>query len=258
MPQETATQGITIQLVVIFILILLNAFFAAAEIAIVSVRRSRLRQLAEEERDSRAAAVLRLLDQPSRFLATIQVGVTLAGFFTSAVGAVSLAVVVGAWLATVPIPVISANAYGLAFVLVTATLSFLNLVLGELAPKNLAIHQAEPLALRMARPIEILSKVAAPVVWLLTASTSLVMRLSGNPQQAQVRPMTQEEIMAIVASGEEEGVVEPEERKLIDEVFEFGDTLAVEVMVPRVDVRALSKEATLAEARQSVVETGHT
>ncbi|MHB0870123.1 MAG: hemolysin family protein [Chloroflexota bacterium] len=258
MPQETATQGITIQLVVIFILILLNAFFAAAEIAIVSVRRSRLRQLAEEERDSRAAAVLRLLDQPSRFLATIQVGVTLAGFFTSAVGAVSLAVVVGAWLATVPIPVISANAYGLAFVLVTATLSFLNLVLGELAPKNLAIVQAESLALQLARPIELLSRVAAPLVWLLSAATTLVMRLAGNPQQAQVRPMTQEEIMAIVASGEEEGVVEPEERKLIDEVFEFGDTLAAEVMVPRVDVRALPKEATLAEARQSVVETGHT
>ncbi|MGE5619709.1 MAG: hemolysin family protein [Sphingomonadaceae bacterium] len=258
MPQETAVQDITIQLAVILVLILLNAFFAAAEIAIVSARRSRLRHLAEEERDPRAATVLRLLEEPSRFLATIQVGVTLTGFFASAVGAVSLAVVLGDKLSTVPIPVVASNAHALAFVVVTAALSFVTLVLGELAPKNLAIAQAEPLALRLAGPIELLSRVAAPVVWLLSASTTLVMRLTGNPQQAQVRPMTQEEIMAIVASGEEEGVVEPEERKLIDEVFEFGDTLVAEVMVPRVDVRALPKEATLAEARQAVVDTGHT
>lgn len=258
MPPEVAVQDITLQLVLILGLILLNAFFAAAEIAIVSMRRSRIRHLVEEERDPRAAIVARLIEQPSRFLATIQVGVTLAGFFASAVGAVSLAVVAAAWLGAVPVPVIAANAYGIAFVAVTATISFVTLVLGELAPKNLAIARAETIALRIARPVDLLARVAAPLVWVLTASTNLVMRLAGSPEQARVHPITEEEIMAIVASGEEEGVVEPTERKLIDEVFEFGDTITAEVMVPRVDVRALPKEATLAEARQAVVDTGHT
>ena len=254
----TSIQDVGIELTVIVLLILLNAMFAAAEIAIVSVRRSRLRHLAEEERNSGAIRVERLLQQPARFLATIQIAVTLAGFFASAVGAVSLVVVMTSWLSSLPVPWIASNAYGIAFVLVTLFISFVTLLFGELVPKNLAITNAEPVALRLARPVELVARVAAPLVWVLTACTNLVMRLTGNPTGARVNPITEEEIMAMVASGEEEGVVEPTERKLIDEVFEFGDTLVEEVMVPRVDVRALPKEATLAQARQAVVETGHT
>jgi len=254
----TSIQDVGIELTVIVLLILLNAMFAAAEIAIVSVRRSRLRHLAEEERNSSAIRVERLLQQPARFLATIQIAVTLAGFFASAVGAVSLVVVMTSWLSSLPVPWIASNAYGIAFVLVTLFISFVTLLFGELVPKNLAITNAEPVALRLARPVELVARVAAPLVWVLTACTNLVMRLTGNPTGARVNPITEEEIMAMVASGEEEGVVEPTERKLIDEVFEFGDTLVEEVMVPRVDVRALPKEATLAQARQAVVETGHT
>jgi len=254
----TSIQDVGIELTVIVLLILLNAMFAAAEIAIVSVRRSRLRHLAEEERNSGAIRVERLLQQPARFLATIQIAVTLAGFFASAVGAVSLVVVMTSWLSSLPVPWIASNAYGIAFVLVTLFISFVTLLFGELVPKNLAITNAEPVALRLARPVELVARVAAPLVWVLTACTNLVMRLTGNPTGARVNPITEEEIMAMVASGEEEGVVEPTERKLIDEVFEFGDTLVEEVMVPRVDVRALPKEATLAQARRAVVETGHT
>ncbi len=258
MTAGTSTQDVAIELAVIAVLILLNALFAAAEIAIVSVRRSRLRHLAEEERDRAAMTVQRLLEQPGRFLATTQIAVTLAGFFASAVGAVSLVVVMTAWLSSQPVPWIAYNAYGIAFVLVTVFISFVTLLFGELVPKNLAIMRAESVALRLGRPVELVAKIAAPVIWILTASTNLVLRLTGNPERARVNPITEEEIMAMVASGEEEGVVEPTERKLIDEVFEFGDTLAEEVMVPRVDVRALPKEATLAQARQAVVETGHT
>ncbi len=258
MPQEISPGDISIQLLVIVFLILLNAFFAAAEIAIVSMRRSRLRHLVEEEHNPRAETVSRLVEQPGRMLATIQIGVTLAGFFASAIGAVSLVIVAAAWLGNLPIPVIASNAYTIAFVSVTFVISFATLVLGELAPKNLAIWRAEGVALALAGPVEFLSKIAAPIVWILTASTNLVMRVAGSPQRARVNPITEEEILAMVASGEEEGVVEPEERKLIGEVFEFGDTITAEVMVPRVDVRALPKEATLAEARQAVVDTGHT
>ncbi len=258
MTAGTSAQDVAIELAVIAILILLNALFAAAEIAIVSVRKSRIHHLAEEERNRAAITVERLLSQPARFLATIQIAVTLSGFFASAVGAVSLVVVMTAWLSSLPVGAIAANAYGIAFVVVTLFISFVTLLFGELVPKNLAISSAESVALRLARPVEIVAKIAAPVVWFLTTCTGLVMRLSGNPEQARVNPVTEEEIMAMVASGEEEGVVEPTERKLIDEVFEFGDTLAEEVMVPRVDVRALSREATLAEARKAVVETGHT
>jgi putative hemolysin len=245
------------QLVLIAALVLLNAFFAASEIAIVSLRRARLRYLVEEERTPRAAAVARLVEQPSRFLATIQVGTTLAGYFASAVGAVSLVTVVAGLLATVPLPVVAANAYGIALVLVTASISFVTLVLGELAPKNLAIIHAEAIALRVAPTIELLSKLAAPVIWVLTASTSLVLRLTGTPKRAQVPPVTEEEILALVASGEEEGVVAPAERKLIGEVLEFGEKIVAAVMVPRVDVRALPQEATVADACQAVIDSGH-
>jgi putative hemolysin len=258
MTAGTSIQDVGIELAVIAALIVLNALFAAAEIAIVSVRRSRLRHLVEEEHDRAAVTVQRLLDQPARFLATIQVAVTLSGFFASAVGAVSLVVVMTAWLSSQPLPWIASNAYGIAFVVVTLFISFITLVFGELVPKNLAIANAESVALRLARPVELVARVAAPLVWVLTSSTNLVMRLTGNPERARVNPITEEEIMAMVASGEEDGVVEPEERKLIDEVFEFGDTLAEEVMVPRVDVRALPKEATLVQARQAVLDTGHT
>ncbi len=258
MPQQISIQDITVQLVVIVALILLNAFFAAAEIAIVSMRRSRLRHLVEEERNPRAMTVQRLVEQPGRLLATTQIGVTLAGFFASAIGAISLVVVMAAWLASLPVPAIASNAYGIAFVLVTIAISFVTLVLGELAPKNLAITRAEGIALALAGPVDLLSKIAAPIVWILTVSTNLVMRLAGSPQRARVNPITEEEILAMVASAKEEGVVEPGEQKLIGEVFEFGDTITAEVMVPRVDVRALPKDATLVEARQAVIDTGHT
>jgi putative hemolysin len=251
-------QDIVVQIVVILGLVLLNAFFAAAEIAIVSMRRTRLRQLVEEEHDPRAASAQRLVEQPSRFLATIQLGVTFTGFFASAFGAVSLVVVVSVWLGALPVQAIAANAYGIAFVAVTVVISFVTLIFGELAPKNLAILRAEPMALRVAPLIEFLSRVARPLIWVLTSSTSVVMRLTGSQGIPQMSPISEEEIMAMVASGEEEGVVEATERKLIDEVFEFGDTLTEQVMVPRVDVRALRKDATLAEARQAIVDTGHT
>lgn len=252
------TQSIAWQLAAIAALILLNAFFAAAEIAVVSMRRSRLRQLVDEEQDSRAAAVARLANHPGRFLATVQIGVTLAGFFASAVGAVSLVGVAAAELEAVPIPAVATNAYAIAFVAVTGILSFTTLVLGELVPKNLAILHAEALALRVARPLELLAQVAAPLVWVLATATSLVLRLTGSSERARVHPITEEEILTMVATGEEEGVVEPSERQLISDVFAFGETVASEVMVPRVDVRALPKEATLAQAREAVIESGHT
>lgn len=258
MPQEVAAGDVTVQIALIVGLILLNSFFAAAEIAIVSMRRSRIRHLAEEERDPRAIRVARLVAQPSRFLATIQIGTTLTGFFASAVGAVSLVVVMAAWLSSVPVAAVSSNAYSIAFVAVTIAISFVTLVVGELVPKNMAIMRAEPIALALSGPVILLAKVAAPVVWVLTSSTALVMKLAGGSDRVRISPVTEEEIMAMVASGEEEGVVAPTERKLIDEVFEFGDTITEEVMVPRVDVRALSKEATLAEARTAIVATGHT
>ncbi|HEX2986658.1 MAG TPA: hemolysin family protein, partial [Chloroflexota bacterium] len=145
-----------------------------------------------------------------------------------------------------------------AFVAVTVAISFATLVVGELAPKNLAIMRAEPIALTLSGPVNFLSRVAAPLVWVLTSTTGLVMKLVGGPDRVRISPITEEEIMAMVASGEEAGVVEPTERKLIDEVFEFGDTITEEVMVPRVDVRALSRDTTVAEARKAIVETGHT
>ena len=252
------SQDVAIQVVVILALILLNAFFAAAEIAIVTMRKTRLRQLVDENHNPGAASVQRLVDQPSRFLATIELGVTLTGFFASAFGAVSLVVVVARSLSSLPVQAIAGNAYGISFVAVTVVISFVTLILGELAPKNIAILRAEAVALRFAPVIELISRLARPLIWVLTASTGAVMWMTGSRGTPQVAPISEEEIMAMVASGEEEGVFEPTERKLIDEVFEFGDTITEQVMVPRVDVRALPKDATVADARQAIVDTGHT
>ena len=251
-------QDVVVQVVVILALVLLTAFFAAAEIAIVSLRRTRLRQLLEEHHNSGAASVQRLVDQPSRFFATIELGVTLAGFFASAFGAVSLVAVLASWVGSLPVRTIADNAYGISFVAITVLIAFVTLILGELAPKNIAILRAEAVALRFAPLIELISRIVRPLIWILTASTGAVMWLTGSRGIPRVSPITEEEIMAMVASGEEEGVVEPTERKLIDEVFEFGDTITEQVMVPRVDIRALPKDATVADAREAIVDTGHT
>lgn len=239
----------------VFALILVNAFLAASEIAIVAVRKSRIKQLAEEG-VAAARLVLQLSENTSRFLATIQVGVTLAGFFTSAVGAVSFVGPIAGLLRTAPVEFVAASADGLALVTVTLLISYLTLILGELAPKNLALHHAEGTSLRVARPIDFFARLTTPLVAFLTLSTNAVLRLFGVRESAVMSQVTEDEIISMVDAGEEEGVIQPFEGQMIRSVFDFGDTVVREVMVPRIDIVGLEKDVSLAQAVETFLRVG--
>jgi len=223
------------EILVIVILIGFNAYFAAAEIAILSVKEVRIRQLAEE--GNRAAkTVLKLTANSSRMLATIQIGITLAGFLASASAAVSISSVLGEYLITLPIPYISRVGTAVSLVMVTLVISYFTLVFGELAPKRMALQKAESIALRVARGVDLLARVAGPVTVVLTWSTNLVVRLvGGNPNDVKDE-VTEEEIKAFVA---EHGSLPAVEKEMIQSVFSFGAINVTEVMVPRIDIVAL-------------------
>lgn len=232
-------------------LILLNAFFAASEIAVISARDARIRQLAEEG-NSAAAVLERLMGDPSRFLATIQVGITLAGFLASASAAVSLARPLAGWLESLGLGPGAAGTVAVGAV--TLVISYVTLVLGELAPKRLAMQKPEPIALVVARPIDWLARLAAPFTALLARSTNLVVRAFGGRVDVEDRGLTEEEIRFYVAEHEE---LRAEEKQLIEGVFDFGDRLVRQVMVPRPEMKGLRKDMPLREAVERVRQTMH-
>lgn len=248
--------AITIEIGIIFILLGLNAFLAASEIAIVSSRKARLRALADD--GNRAARrVLVLAESPGGFLATIQVGITLAGFFASAVGAISLVNIVEDWIAAIPGSFFDDNNAAVALVLVTAVLSFLSIVIGELVPKTLAVSRAEYVAMRVVRPIDTLSRIAHPIVALLTGTTNAILRLLGSERRSNLPSITHAEILAMVETAEDEGIVETAEAELVGEALEFGRILVRSVMVPRVDVRSVEGSTTLGDAVDLFFSTGY-
>lgn len=230
----------------IFGLILINAFFAAGEIAVVSSRPVRLRQLAEQGNQA-AWAVLQLMKDQSRFLATIQVGITLAGFLASASAAVGLSADLGAALQRLGLsPAVAGSA---AVVAVTLLLSYLTLVLGELVPKRIALQSPERVALLVARPVVFIARLTRPFVALLTASTNLVVRLLGGRVEQAEQGISEEELRLYVA--ENTGLQEAEKR-MIAGVFSFGDRTVRQVMVPRTEMACLHQDAPLPDALAAV------
>lgn len=155
---------LTVQIIIIVVLVLFNAFLAASEISILSARKPWMRLLAEDGNVGAQRAV-KLAASPSRFLATVQIGMTLAAFFTSAVGAVSLVHILTGWLEAVPFSVVSLNASAIALIIETAILSFVSIVFGELIPKTIAVQRAEPVASRVSRPVEIVAKLTRPLAF---------------------------------------------------------------------------------------------
>ncbi len=224
----------------ILLLIMVNAFFAASEIAIISTRRSRLKML-KEKNPEQVELLNRLLQNPSEFLATIQIGVTMAGFFASAAGAVSLSQRLGIRLQEADIPVLSRIAPELMLVLVTVAISYCSLVLGELVPKRLALSSPEELSLRVVKPIEMLSRLLRPMVIALSRSTDFISRLIGVSSQSTAS-ISSEEIKFLLT---EQRALPLDERRLISEVVDFGNTLAYEVMTPRTDMVCVEEDASL-------------
>lgn len=237
-----------IGLVLLFILI--AAVFVAFEIALVSLRESQVQQLSHRGR--RGELLARLVANPTRFLAAAQVGITVTGFLSAALGAESLAPFVEPVLIGWGLP--GGAAHTVAFLFVTFSVAYVSLVLGELVPKRMAIQRAESIAMIAAWPVEMLARITRPVIALLTVSTNLVVRVLGGDPTMHREAMSGEELRDIVATHED---LTDEERELIDEVFEAGNRELREVMVPRTDVVFIDGETPIFKAAKFVSEQPH-
>jgi putative hemolysin len=238
---------------VIAVLIVINALFAAAEIALVTIRRSRVQQMMEEGHLG-ARRVNRLVSQPGRFLAVIQLGITFVGFLAAAFAGASIVGTVQLMLEGVP--VVGTQAGLVALLAVTLVITIFTIIFGELVPKSLALAHAEPFALFFARPVEVIGRLFGPLVWLLTTATSYVTRLLGVTEAQQER-LTAEELMIMVERGGEQGIIEAEERQMIGAVLELGEQRVHEVMVPRIDIEAVPASAPLDDFVETIVREGH-
>ena len=235
------------QLILLGVLIAINAVFAGSEIALISLREAQLQRLEKNSRTGRRLA--ELARDPNRFLATIQVGITLAGFLASAFAAVTLAEPL------VPVlDFLGGAAEAAAIVLVTAALTFVTLVIGELAPKRVALQRAETWALMVVRPLAFLAKITRPLIWLLGVSTDLVVRLMGGDPSLHRDTVTEEELRDMVAT---QTAFSEEQRTIISGAFEIGDRTVRQVLVPRREVFTIEADLDSEEALRLLVESGH-
>lgn len=233
----------------------MNGVFAGAEIAIVTVRKTRLEQLVQSG-SRRARAVKRLRDNPERFLATVQIGITVVGATASAFGGSTLAQDLAPVLRV--IPGLEDAADELALAAVVALVSFLSLVLGELVPKSLALRFSERYAMLIAPPLRGLSSLARPLVWLLTASSNLVLRLFGDRTNFVEARISPEEIQQIVDEAAESGSVDRRAGEIASRAIDFAELTALQVMLPRGRVVALPRSATAEEVKRIALEHAHT
>jgi putative hemolysin len=230
-----------------------NGAFSGAEIAIISLRKTRLAQLVEEGRGS-ARAVKRLRDDPERFLATVQVGITIVGSTAAAFGGAALAGRISPYLARIPF--LRDHADPLALALVIVIVSFLSLVLGELVPKSIALRAAERYALAMGRPLLALSSLARPVVWVLTAASNVVLRPFGDRTTFTEARLSVEELEQLVDEAGKVGALDAPTAEIASRALAFRDLTASDVMVPRSRIVALSKSATPDELKRRLLEEG--
>jgi putative hemolysin len=245
--------GSFFEIFVIALLIAVNGVFVAAEIALVTVRRSRIRQLSDEG-DVRAKRVAGMIERPAGLLATIQLGITFIGFLAAAFAGASIAGQLADSLRDIGL---AGSADIIALLIVTLIVSLVTIVFGELVPKTLALAHAERYALALARPVEVLGRILKPVVWFLTTVTQGVTRLLGVRDVSSDDAITSEELLILVERGSEQGTIEAEEEQMIGGVLELGEQRAHEVMVARVDMVSLEADATLSEIVETIVSEGH-
>jgi len=231
---------------------IVNAFLATARSALINVRKPRLRQLIEEGVGS-ARTAERLAENASRLLATTQLGMMLTSFFAGGV----VAVVSAPPLAEAMQPWLGEASHPVAFVLVVFLAAVVMLIFAELVPETIAVQYSERLALWSARPLAVISVLAIPMVHLMVWLSNLVSRMFGAEPRSEMPFVTEEEIKTLVDAGEEEGVIQEEEKEMIYSIFELGDTLAREVMIPRIDLVALDVRTPMLEALDTIMEAGH-
>lgn len=234
-------------------LIVLNGVFAMSELAIVSAKSSRLR-MAAERGSKNAAAALALAQDPGKFLSTVQIGITLIGIIAGAVSGAALGGPVGERIALLGIDPAVAGEIG--FVAVIALTTYLSLVVGELVPKQLALRAAEPIAMIMARPMQLLAAIAAPFVWLLDTSSGALMRLLGVRHSGE-SALTAEELQMIFTDATNSGVIDEQERKVLSGIMRMTEQSVRELMTPRTELDWIDRESSEAEILETIAETPH-
>jgi len=240
------------ELLIIAALIALNAVFVAAEIALVTVRRTRLDQLARE--GSRSARRAReVVANPARFLAVIQLGITFIGFLASAYAAVSLTLALERTLDDVE--ALAPYSEAIALIIVTAVLSIVTIIFGELVPKSFALRHTERFALVLAAPIDLIGRILAPVVWFLTRATNIITRGAGGTRDEDT-VLGSEELRLLVEQSREQGAIEADESQMIGAIFDLGARRVHEVMVPRTEIVAVRADASIPESRHALVGSG--
>jgi putative hemolysin len=244
------------QLLFLLLLILISAFFSCAEIALISLNKNRLDK--ESISGSRKAKrILSLTSQPSKFLATIQVGNTLAGFLASAFAASNISGKLTLWFISLGVPVSAGTLATVSMVIITFILALVQMVLGELVPKRLAMKKADTLSYAISGAILFISRIFSPVVWLLTRSTNFCLRLLGINPEADIHTVTEEEIRLMIDVGSARGTIKQEEKEILHNVFELDNKTAAEVMTHRMDTVLLRLEEGDDEWEKTIIENRH-
>jgi putative hemolysin len=242
-----------LEVFIVVLLIIVNGLFAMSEIAIVSARKTRLQQWAEEG-NTKARIALDLANNPNQFLATIQIGITLIGILAGAFGGATIAREVAGILNN--IPWLEAYSHPLSLALVVLVITCLSLIVGELVPKRLALNNPERLATMVAIPMQMLSRVAYPAVQLLGLSTEFLLRALGMKPSTEP-PVTEEEIRALIEQGTQAGMFEEAEQEMVERVFRLGDRRVSAVMTPRTEIVWLDREASAQAIRRTITESAH-
>lgn len=248
--------SIILKLVLLFVLVLINAFFAMSEIAIISLNDNVIEKKAEDG-DKKARQIMKLTENPSNFLSTIQIGVTLAGFLTSASASQSFANMLAGAISNLNLPIPTSVISGFSVVVITIIMSYFSLVLGELAPKRMAMQKPEAVAYKVVGILLVVKKVTSPFVKVLSASTNLIVRIFGFDPNADEEGVTEEEIRMMVDVGQEKGVIEDIQKEMIDNIFEFDDIDVSDIMTHRTDMCAVEDTDSLEDAVSISIEYGY-
>ena len=247
---------ILFNILVTLLLILINGYFSMSEMALISAKRAALQQIIDEgggERSRRAGKAVELAQNSDRLLATIQIAITLVSFGASAVAATSFSAPIATWLQGFGIPWLSTISTGLAIVVITLGISYVSLIVGELVPKRIALSNAENMAMSVAGPIGVFERLASPLVTMLSASTNGVSKLFGIRKSEDRHDVSEDEIKFLVT---EQPTLLDEEKRMIHEIFDLGDTVAREIMTPRVDMISIEDDATVKQAVDRMRGTG--
>jgi putative hemolysin len=247
--------SITFEILIILVLIVANGVFSMSEMAVVSARKVRLQQLANQG-DVKARAALKLAESPNHFLSIVQVGITLINILNGVFGGATIAKRLAYYVGLVPIPFVARYSEPIAFVVVVLVITYLSLIIGELVPKRLALNNPERIAAFVAIPMRALAALASPVVYLLSASTEMVLRILGIRPSAEPQ-VTEEEIKILIEQGTEAGTFEEAEQDMVERVFRLGDRPVSSFMTPRPDIVWLDLDDTLEENRKKMVDSAY-